>query len=95
MNLNGVISGSGGFTRTGSYGSLYFGNNNTYAGPTIIGTGGLTVGLSGSTSTVGSLGLGDVTTSGTLTFQRSNAYNVTNQISGTGSAVILAPERSR
>jgi autotransporter-associated beta strand protein len=87
VNLNGVISGAGGFTRTGSYGTLHFGNNNTYSGPTVIGTGGLTVGLSGSTSTVGSLGLGDVTTSGSITFQRSNAYNVTNQISGTGNVI--------
>ena len=87
VNFNGVISGSGGFTRTGSYTALFFGNNNTYQGSTIIGTGGLTVGLSGSTSTVGSLGTGDVTTSGTITFQRSNAYNVTNQISGTGGVI--------
>ena len=87
VNFNGVLSGTGGFTRTGSYTTLYFGNNNTYEGPTIITSGSLTVGLSGSTSTVGSLGLGDVTTSGTITFQRSNAYDVTNQISGTGGIV--------
>ncbi len=86
VNFNGVISGAGGFTRTGSYTTLFFGNNNSYQGPTIISSGSLTVGLS-SSSTVGSLGLGDVTTSGTLTFQRGNAYDVTNAISGTGGIV--------
>lgn len=87
VNFNGVISGTGGFTRTGSFSTVYFGNNNTYQGPTVIGTAGLTVGLSGSTSTVGSLGLGGVTTSGTITFQRANAYHVTNPIGGTGGLV--------
>ena len=86
VNFNGVISGTGGFTRTGSYTTLFFGNNNTYQGPTVITSGSLTVGLS-SSSTVGSLGLGDVTTSGTITFQRGNAYDVTNAISGTGGIV--------
>ena len=84
VNFNGVISGAGGFTRTGSYTSLYFGGNNTYLGPTVIGSGSLTVGLSGNS---GSLGVGDVTTNGTLTFQRANAYNVTNPIGGTGGIV--------
>ncbi len=87
VNFNGVISGTGGFTRTGSYTTLFFGNNNTYQGPTVITSGNLTVGLSGSTSTVGSLGTGDVTTSGTITFQRSNAYDVTNQIRGAGGII--------
>ncbi len=84
VNFNGVLSGTGGFTRTGSYTYLYFGANNTYQGPTVIGSAGLTVGLSGST---GSLGTGDVTTNGTITFQRANAYNVTNQIGGTGGVI--------
>ena len=86
MNFNGVLSGTGGFTRTGSYTTLFFGNNNTYQGPTVITSGSLTVGMS-SSSTVGSLGLGDVTTSGTITFQRGNAYDVTNAISGAGGIV--------
>ena len=87
VNFNGVLSGSGGFTRTGSYTDVYFGNNNTYTGPTVIGTRGLFVGLSGTTSTTGTLGLGDVHISGPITFQRSNDYDVANQIGGSGGIV--------
>jgi autotransporter-associated beta strand protein len=87
VNFNGILSGSGGFTRSGSSGTICFANNNTYQGPTVVSSGGLTVGLSGSTSAVGSLGSGDVTTSGSITFQRANTYNVTNRISGGGGVI--------
>lgn len=87
VNFNGILSGSGGFNRSGLYGDVYFANNNTYQGPTVISSRGLTVGLSGSTSTVGSLGSGDVTTSGPITFQRANTYNVVNKISGGGGII--------
>ncbi len=87
VNFNGILSGVGGFTRSGSSGSIYFANNNTYQGPTVISSGGLFVGLSGSTSTSGSLGTGDVSTSGSITFQRANTYNVANKISGVGGII--------
>ena len=82
VNFNGILSGSGGFTRTGSYGTIVLANNNTYQGPTTISSGGLQVGNGGTT---GSLGAGDVSLNGPLTLNRTNAWTLANEISGSGS----------
>ena len=55
--------------------------NNTYSGTTTISAGTLQVGNNGTT---GSLGSGAVVNNATLTFQRSDALSVANNISGTG-----------
>ncbi len=82
VNFNGVLSGSGGFTRTGSYSTLVFTANNTYAGPTTISAGGAQLGSSG---TAGSFGPGDVSLNAPLTISRSNAWTFANDIGGSGS----------
>lgn len=55
--------------------------NNSWSGSTTISSGTLRI---GNATTTGTLGSADVTNNGTLEFRRSNAYNVTNVISGTG-----------
>lgn len=82
VNFNGILSGSGGLNRTGSSGTLVLANDNTYTGPTTVGSGGLHLGNAGTT---GSFGPGDVTLNGTLTINRSNAWTLANEISGNGS----------
>jgi autotransporter-associated beta strand protein len=84
VNFNGIISGSGGLTRTGSYGTLVLANNNTYTGPTSISSGGLQIGNAGAT---GSFGRADVTLNGPLTLNRTNAWTLANEISGSGSII--------
>jgi autotransporter-associated beta strand protein len=80
----GVISGSGNVTAAiGSGAILAWTGNNTYSGTTTIsGDGTLSIGLGGTT---GSLGTGNVIDNGTLSFFRSDNITVANQISGSGS----------
>jgi hypothetical protein len=54
ITLSGVLSGSGGFTKTGD-GSLTFSNSNTFVGPAVVTTGNLATGATGT------FGLGNIT----------------------------------
>lgn len=63
-------------------GTLVFANNNTYTGTTTIGAGTLQLGTGGTT---GALGNGAIVNQGSLIVDRSNAYTMSNTISGTGS----------
>lgn len=85
FNFAGSLSGAGGVTRTGSYGTLIFSGNNSYAGPTAISAGTLQIGKGGATGTLGS---GDVVNNGTLQFSRAGTIEVANSISGTGSITV-------
>lgn len=85
FNFAGSLSGAGGVTRTGTYSTLIFSGNNSYAGPTVISAGTLQIGKGGSTGTLGS---GDVLNNGTLQFSRAGTIDVANDISGTGSITV-------
>ena len=77
--FSGLISGSGEVHV--ARGSLTLTGNNTYGGLTKISTGAsLTLGGGGTSGTI----VGDVSNSGTLSFNRSNAYGFGGVISGTG-----------
>lgn len=80
MRMTGVISGSGGITKTGA-GVLRLENTNTYSGTTTISTGTLQL---GNNSAAGSVGTGDIVNNSALLVLRSNAVALTQQISGTG-----------
>jgi len=84
--ISGVLQGSMALTYNGGAGGLLsLLANNTYTGITTIGAGG-TLKI-GSGSTVGTLGTGSVVNNGVLSFNRTNTYVVTNQISGSGSVI--------
>jgi fibronectin-binding autotransporter adhesin len=76
------ISGSGPVIHNGAT-KLSLTGTNTYAGPTVVNSGSLSVGDGGTT---GSLGGGNVTVadSTTLEFNRSNAFTVANAVGGKG-----------
>jgi autotransporter-associated beta strand protein len=78
--IAGAISGTGALSQNGA-GVLTLTGANSYTGPTFILNGILQVGNGGST---GTLGTGKVTNSGLLSFNRSNDFNVTNLIAGSG-----------
>ena len=81
--MQGVISGTGGSLVKNGTGELTLSAANTYTGTTTVGVGG-SVRLFG---TDGSLGGGNVANSGTVRFERSTAYTVANNITGTGAIV--------
>ena len=84
LRLTGGISGSKSLTKTGT-GIVRVEDNNTgYSGTTTISEGVLQLGALGG-GTTGALGSGNVIDNATLLVNRSNAYALTNQISGTGS----------
>jgi autotransporter-associated beta strand protein len=80
---SGGIAGSCGLTKQGS-GSLTLDINNSYAGPTIIQEGTLTVGNS---DALGSLGTGPITNLGVLDFNSTATFAITNILDGSGSLI--------
>ncbi len=80
LTVGNVISGTGTLTQSGSGTTTLVGNND-YSGSTVISSGALEVGAGG---TAGTLGSGAVTNNTSLTFNRSDALTVANEISGTG-----------
>lgn len=76
----GGIYGKTGLTKTG-IGNLILDVNNNYAGPTLIQNGAIQVGAAGAR---GSLGTGAVTNNGGITFNRTDAFTVANNIAGSG-----------
>ncbi|MFC4764862.1 autotransporter-associated beta strand repeat-containing protein [Dyella koreensis] len=75
----GLISGSGGVTKSGN-GILSLTKNETYTGGTTISAGELQLGNGGTTGSV----LGNVTDNGSLSFNRSDTVTFPGTISGTG-----------
>jgi filamentous hemagglutinin family protein len=78
---DGVISGAGGFTKSGN-GTLTLTKDNSYSGTSTISAGTLQLGTGGTT---GAIGTGDIVNNASLIINRSNTYFVPNLISGTGS----------
>ena len=81
----GIISGTGSLTKNGAS-TLSLTGANTYSGITTVSAGSLQVGDGG---TIGTLGTGGVINNANLTFNRSDALTVGNDISGTGSLTKL------
>lgn len=86
LTVANAIGGSGGISSIGA-GTILLAADNSYLGTTTIGsTGSFQIGAQGGT---GTLGGGAVTNNGQLIINRSDtAYDVTNDISGTGSLII-------
>lgn len=82
MRLEGPIIGSHDLTKTGT-GTVRIENNNpNFTGSTTISDGTLQIGNAGTT---GSLGAGNILNNAALRINRSNAFTLTNTVSGTGS----------
>jgi autotransporter-associated beta strand protein len=79
--VSGQISGAGTLTQQGGA-TLTLLANNSYGGTTTINSGALQVGAAGST---GTLGLGPVVDNTALVVDRSGAYTLANDVSGSGS----------
>ena len=89
VQVGNAISGTGSLTQSGT-GTVVLTNSNSY-GTTTINTGGLQIGVGGST---GSLGTGAVTDNGYVAFDLSGSTTVSNAISGSGSLAQLGPSGS-
>jgi rhamnogalacturonan endolyase len=81
--LNGILDGSAGLTKSGP-GTLTLGNDNTYAGSSLISGGVLQMGAG---AAAGSLGGGDVINNALLQFNRADNVTVGSAISGNGIVV--------
>ncbi|MFM7245191.1 MAG: beta strand repeat-containing protein [Planctomycetaceae bacterium] len=77
----GAITGSGGLLKTGAFNTFTLTGSNSFTGGTTVSAGVLAIGNGGTT---GSL-VGDIATSGTVAFNRSDAFTYPGVISGTGS----------
>ena len=80
LEVAGAISGSGSVTKAAA-GTTILAGNSAYTGTTTISAGTLQIGNGG---TSGTLGSGNVANDATLTFQRSDASSIANDIAGTG-----------
>ncbi len=78
-DFGGVISGTGAVQQIGA-GTTVLTGNNTYTGGTTISAGTLQLGNGGSSGSI----TGSVTDNGTLAFDRSDTYDFSGVISGTG-----------
>jgi autotransporter-associated beta strand protein len=78
------LAGSSGLLKNGT-GTLILTGSNSYSGGTTISAGILQIGAG---ATNGNLGDGNVTNSSTLTFDRSDNFSVTNNISGPSTAIL-------
>jgi autotransporter-associated beta strand protein len=82
VTFAGTISGTGSVTQIGT-GTTILTGNNTYTGGTTISTGTLQLGNGGTTGTI----IGNITDSGTLVFNRSDALTFGGVVSGIGDLV--------
>lgn len=80
--FDGVISGSGGLTKTNT-GLLVLSKNNQYSGTTNIASGSLQIGTGGTSGSV----VGNIVNDGSLRFNRSDAYLYNATISGSGDLI--------
>lgn len=78
--FSGAITGAGGLVKVGAFNTFTLTGSNSFSGGTIVSAGVLAIGNGGTT---GSLE-GDVATSGTIAFNRSDASTYGGVISGTG-----------
>jgi outer membrane autotransporter protein len=78
--FSGAISGPGGLTKGVSANTIILAADNSYAGGTTISGGVLQLGDGGATGSI----VGDVLDNGMLIFNRADAYQVANDINGTG-----------
>jgi autotransporter-associated beta strand protein len=83
LTVDSAISGLGSVTQAGG-GTAVLTANNTYSGTTVINSGTLQVGNGGTT---GTLGAGNVTNNGTLTFNRSDSQSLSSTITGSGGLI--------
>ncbi|MGA0564350.1 autotransporter-associated beta strand repeat-containing protein [Ancylobacter sp. VNQ12] len=82
FTLSGGVSGDGGLRKSGN-GTLVLGGDNSYGGGTVIEGGTLQVGAGGTSGSI----TGDVSTAGTLRFDRSDDIRFAGAISGSGSLI--------
>jgi fibronectin-binding autotransporter adhesin len=78
--VSSVLAGSNGLTKSGA-GTLITTGANNYSGGTTVSAGTLQIGNGGTTGTLGS---GAVTNNGALVFNRSDNFNVSTTIAGSG-----------
>ncbi|WVN40957.1 MBG domain-containing protein [beta proteobacterium MWH-UniP1] len=83
IEINRAIGGGYALTKVGA-GRLYFGENNTYSGGTVIVAGELHLGTNSSDYKAGTLGIGDVINNGLLQVNRADNITIANNISGSG-----------
>jgi fibronectin-binding autotransporter adhesin len=83
--FTGLISGPGGLTKGPSANTIILTGDNSYAGGTTISGGVLQLGDGGVTGSI----VGRVVNDGTLIFNRGDAYQVANDISGAGGIQIV------